>query len=77
MRRIRPRDFWCPVVTESVVIRLRRRVRMSEPPGDFVQCNQADCQYVEANQPPCPLSPAMFHGEIRAAEAARPESGGD
>ena len=41
-------------------------------PGDyFVQCNQADCQYVEANAPPCPLHVGMFGEEIRAAAAAR------
>jgi hypothetical protein len=41
-------------------------------PGDyFVQCNQADCQYVEANAPPCPLHVGMYTEEIRSAEAAR------
>jgi hypothetical protein len=41
-------------------------------PGDyFVQCNQADCQYVEANAPPCPLHVDMFAEEIRGAAAAR------
>jgi hypothetical protein len=40
--------------------------------GDhFVQCNQADCQYVEANAPPCPLHVGMFAEEIRAAAVAR------
>jgi hypothetical protein len=40
--------------------------------GDhFVQCNQADCQYVEANEPPCPLHLDMFAEEIKAAEALR------
>jgi hypothetical protein len=41
-------------------------------PGDyFVKCNQADCQYVEANAPPCPLHVGMFAEEIRAAEVVR------
>ncbi len=77
MRRVRPREFWCPVVSEAVTIRLKRSVRLGDSAGYFVQCNQADCQYVEANQPPCPLSPAMFAAEIQAIEAdrgARPES---
>jgi hypothetical protein len=39
--------------------------------GYFVQCNQADCQYVEANTPPCPLHVDMYAEEIRAAAAAR------
>jgi len=80
MRRPRPREFWCPVVSEAVIIRLTRPARLSEPSGYFVQCNQLDCQYVDANQPPCPLSPAMFSDEIKAAMTARgvrPESDGD
>jgi hypothetical protein len=61
------------VVSESVVIRLKRPGGVSEPSGYFVQCNQADCQYVEANQPPCPLSPAMFGDEIGQAASPAPE----
>jgi hypothetical protein len=41
-------------------------------PGNyFVQCNQVDCQYVEANAPPCPLNVGMFTEEIRDAAAVR------
>jgi hypothetical protein len=41
-------------------------------PGDyFVQCNQVDCQYVEANAPPCPLHVGLFAEEIRDAAAVR------
>jgi hypothetical protein len=36
-----------------------------------VQCNQTDCQYVDENKPPCPLTAAMFADEIKAAEEAR------
>jgi hypothetical protein len=71
VRRIQAREFWCPVVSEAVLIRLRRPTGLSRQSGYFVQCNQADCQYVEANEPPCPLQVAMFSDEIRAAEAAR------
>jgi hypothetical protein len=71
MRRIPPREFWCPVVSETVMIRLTRPARLGGPSVYFVQCNQADCQYVEANQPPCPLHLGMFEAEIRAADAAR------
>ena len=74
MRRLRPREFWCPVVQESVVIRLKRPAGMREPSGYFVQCNQSDCQYVEANQPPCPLSHTMFADEIAAAGTERAAS---
>lgn len=71
MRAPRPREFWCPVVSESVVIRLTRPTTLSRPVGYFVQCNQADCQYVEANALPCPLSVDMFSDDIKAAEASR------
>src|SRR5262249_26975240 len=67
----RGRAFWCPVVSEAVVIRLKRSGRLGMGSGPFVQCNQADCQYVEENKPPCPLHPGMFDDEIRAAEAER------
>jgi hypothetical protein len=30
-----------------------------------------DCQYVEANEPPCPLHVSMFAEEIKAADALR------
>jgi hypothetical protein len=54
-----------------VLIRLTRLTRLAGPSDHFVQCNQADCQYVEANALPCPLHVGMFAEEIRAAAAAR------
>jgi hypothetical protein len=71
MSRSRPREFWCPVVSETVLIRLRRPGGFGRPQGYFVQCNQAECQYVEENKAPCPLHIGMFTDEIRAAEEAR------
>jgi hypothetical protein len=71
MRWARSREFWCPVVSEPVLIRLTRPSGMMRPAGYFVQCNQVDCQYVDANAPPCPLHVSMFAEEIRAAEAVR------
>jgi len=71
MARGRGKEFWCSVVSETVVIRLRRPGGFGRPQGYFVQCNQADCQYVEENKPPCPLHVGMFADEIRAAEEAR------
>jgi hypothetical protein len=59
------------VVSESVLIRLTRPNQLRGPGEYFVQCNQSDCQYVEANVPPCPLRVSMFAEEIRAAEALR------
>jgi hypothetical protein len=69
--RSRPRPFHCAVVSEEVLIRLRRWAGFGKPPGYFVQCDQVDCQYVDENKPPCPLHIGMFADEIRAAEEAR------
>ena len=69
--RFPSREFWCPVVSEPVLIRLTRLTRLVQPGDYFVQCNQADCQYVEANAPPCPLHVGMYAEEIRSAEAIR------
>ena len=71
MRATRPREFWCSVVSEAVLIRLTRPTGLRQATGYFVQCNQPDCQYVEANEPPCPLNVGMFAEEIKAAEALR------
>ena len=58
-------------MSEPVLIRLTRLTRLMRPGEHFVQCDQAECQYVEANAPPCPLHVGMFAEEIRAAAAAR------
>jgi hypothetical protein len=71
MRSARAREFWCPVVSEPVLIRLTRPASLMRPSGYFVQCNQMECQYVEVNAPPCPLHVDMFAEQIRAAEALR------
>lgn len=71
MPRNRPREYHCSVVSETVHIRLRRSTGFGRPAGYYVQCDQEDCQYVEENQPPCPLTVGMFADEIQAAEAER------
>jgi hypothetical protein len=35
------------------------------------QCDQIDCQYVENNEPPCPINVGMFADAIREIEARR------
>lgn len=40
-------------------------------PSYFAQCDQADCQYVEKNEPPCPLNIGMFADVIREIEDRR------
>ncbi len=71
MTRKGGREFWCPVVSESVVIRLRRADGFGRERGHVVRCNQTECQYVDENQPPCPLHVGMFAEEMKAMEAAR------
>ena len=71
MSRARWREFRCPVVSEGVRIRLRRGDGFGRDRGYVVQCNQAECQYVDEHLPPCPLHTGMFADEIRVAEAAR------
>jgi hypothetical protein len=71
MARGRGKEFQCSVVSETVVIRLKRPGGFGRPQGYFVQCNQSDCQYVDENKPPCPLHVGMFADEIRTAEEAR------
>jgi hypothetical protein len=65
------RDYWCTVVSERVSIRLRRADGFGRDRPYFVQCNQSECQYVDANQPPCPLNLGLFAEELKAIEAAR------
>ena len=65
------REFGCEVVSETVLIRLRRSNGFGRPQGYFVQCDQTECQYVDENKLPCPLHVGMFTEEIRAAEEAR------
>jgi hypothetical protein len=64
MVRRRARDYRCEVVSEDVFIRLTWRFGRTGADRYFVQCDQVDCQYVDENKAPCPLSVAMFLPEI-------------
>jgi hypothetical protein len=35
----------------------------------FVQCSEVDCQYVDANEPPCPLTLDLFAAEVEERNA--------
>ena len=60
------RPFTCSVVNEQVMIHLRSRRVGGFTGGEepFVQCNQNDCQYVDENRPPCPLTLDLFGDEL-------------
>lgn len=65
------REFQCPVVNETVRIRLTRKPSFDRPLPYTAQCDQIDCQYVEHNEPPCPINVGMFADAIREIEARR------
>ena len=62
----RGKDYFCTVVSEDVEINLKRKhSSIFESKGKlFVQCNQYDCQYVDINEYPCPLSLNLFDDKI-------------
>lgn len=65
----RPKDYFCSVVSEDVEIALINKAPFSRELKNelFVQCNQRDCQYVDLNQLPCPLSLDLFDEEIKSS----------
>ncbi len=71
MSRAPKKSFRCTVVSETVSISLTRRRRFSERDDLFVQCSESDCQYVDANVPPCPLHLGLFAEEIESRTARR------
>jgi len=66
LRRRKQKDFFCAVVSEDVEIVLKNKAPISRESKTemFVQCNQLDCQYVDFNRSPCPLSLDLFAEEI-------------
>lgn len=65
------KSFRCDVISETVTIALRRRTVFGGRGPLFIRCSEADCQYVDANEPPCPLTLDLFADEIREREAQR------
>ena len=64
MSRMPSKSFTCGVVTENVTITLCRRNSMAGRGKLFVACSEKDCQYIDANELPCPLTLALFTEEI-------------
>jgi len=69
----RGKNYFCSVVSEDVEIALKNKLSISSKSKNelFVQCNQPECQYVEVNQSPCPLSLDLFAEEIEKREEKR------
>jgi hypothetical protein len=61
------KDYFCSVVSEDVEIALKNKIFFSRESRSeqFVQCNQHECQYVDLNQLPCPLSLDLFAEVIK------------
>jgi hypothetical protein len=64
MSRMPSKSFTCSVVSENVSISLRRRNSMAGRGKLFVACSEKDCQYIDENELPCPLTLALFTEEI-------------
>ena len=64
MSRMPSKSYTCSVVSEAVTITLRRRNSMAGRGKLFVACSEKDCQYIDENELPCPLTLALFTGEI-------------
>jgi len=73
MTRMPSKSFHCAVVTETVTIALQRRSSLGAKGKLFVRCSERDCQWVDANEPPCPLTLELFSAEIEARMAPRPD----
>jgi len=59
------KSFNCTVISETVSISLRRRSTLGGNGKLYVQCSELDCQWVGANEPPCPLTLDLFAAEIQ------------
>ena len=73
MPKRKAKDFFCTVVSENVKISLKTKTSLSRTFSDdlYVQCNQFECQYVDENTPPCPLTLNLFAEEIKEREEKR------
>jgi len=68
------KPFRCEVVSETVTIALRRRTSLEGNNQLFVRCSELDCQYIDANEPPCPVTLDLFADEVRERQRRREES---
>ena len=75
MANFKGKKYYCTVVSEYVEIALKNKPSLGYKAKSelFVQCNQSECQYVDLNQPPCPLRLDLFAEEIEKREEKRRE----
>jgi len=67
------KSYNCSVVSETVSISLRRRQSLGGHGKLFVRCSETECQYIDTNAPPCPLTLQLFEAEIAERMAQRTE----
>jgi hypothetical protein len=73
MARSSAKQFQCTVVSETVSISLRRRPTLRSPQPLYVHCSERECQHVDTNALPCPLTLDLFAVEIAERAARRAE----
>ncbi|HYE91000.1 MAG TPA: hypothetical protein VEA38_08280 [Terriglobales bacterium] len=56
----RAQSFECSIAGKTVRVSLRHGGGLQEPAGVYVRCDERDCQYVDLNATPCPLTPELF-----------------
>ena len=71
--RVPTKVFGCNVISQTVHISLRRRPLVGGNGKLFVHCSERDCQYVDSNELPCPLTLDLFAAEIQERMAQRLE----
>jgi hypothetical protein len=54
------RELPCPIAAKSIRAVLRRGGLLGGPPTTHVRCSEMSCQYVDTNEPPCPLRIELF-----------------
>jgi hypothetical protein len=56
---MRAQSFPCAIAGKPVEIVLRSGAGLLESGRPYMRCSERECQYVDLNQPPCPLRPEM------------------
>ena len=57
---MRRQSLYCGIAGKPVTIALRPGGLFNEPRRAYVWCHERDCQYADANEPPCPLRVDLF-----------------